>query len=66
MVTDGITEAADVSGAQFGETRVRDFLALVHAGEAAPLARLMSALRLFESGQPASDDVAVLLFAVTS
>jgi PAS domain S-box-containing protein len=66
MVTDGITEAADASGAQFGETRVRDFLALVHAGEAAPLARLMGALRLFESGQPASDDVAVLLFAVTS
>jgi len=64
MVTDGVTEAADASGTQFGETRVREFLAAARPDEEAPLARLMAALRLFEAGQPASDDVAVLLFAL--
>jgi len=38
VVTDGITEAADASGLQFGESRVREFLATARPDDAAPLA----------------------------
>src|SRR5215468_6571163 len=62
IVTDGITEAADASEAQFGEARVRAFLATARSGEEAALARLTAAVRDFEAGQPASDDVAAILF----
>src|SRR5262249_8946466 len=48
IVTDGVTEAADPSGALFGETRVREFLAAAGPDETAPLARLMAAIRSFE------------------
>jgi PAS domain S-box-containing protein len=64
IVTDGITEAADASGLQFGESRVREFLATAQPDEPAPLARLLETVRLFEAGQTASDDIAALLFTV--
>ena len=64
IVTDGITEAADASGVQFGESRVREFLATARPDEQTPLARLLETVRRFEAGQPASDDIAALLFAV--
>lgn len=64
IVTDGITEAADPSGAQFGEAQVRELLAAMRPDEEAPLARLMAAVRRFEAGRPASDDVAAMLFAI--
>src|SRR5262249_26917514 len=64
IVTDGITEAAEPSGQQFGEARVREFLVTARPDEPAPLARLIETVRLFEAGQPASDDIAALLFAV--
>jgi len=64
IVTDGITEAADASEAQFGEARVRAFLATARSGEEAALARLIAAVRDFEAGQPASDDVAAILFTM--
>jgi len=73
IVTDGITEAADPSGAQFGEGRVREFLegarpvgseaTGAEPGEEAQLARLLAAVRLFEAGRPASDDIAAMLLA---
>lgn len=66
IVTDGITEASDSTGAQFGELRVREFLATARADQEAPLARLLHAVRLFEAGQPASDDIAAMLFALTA
>jgi PAS domain S-box-containing protein len=66
IVTDGITEASDSSGAQFGELRVREFLATARADQEVPLARLLDAVRLFEAGQPASDDIAAMLFALTA
>jgi len=66
IVTDGVTEASDSSGAQFGELHVREFLATVQADEEAPLARLLAAVRLFEAGQPPSDDIAAMLFALTT
>lgn len=64
IVTDGITEAADASGLQFSESRVREFLATVEPDEPAPLARLLKTVRLFEAEQIASDDIAALLFTV--
>jgi phosphoserine phosphatase RsbU/P len=62
-VTDGITEAANPSGLQFGDTRVREFLT-ARPDQPAPLARLLETVRLFEAGQPASDDIAALLFTL--
>jgi PAS domain S-box-containing protein len=64
VVTDGITEAADAADAQFGEGRVQAFLSDVAPGEAAPLARLIDAVRAFEAGQPQFDDVAAILVEV--
>src|SRR5262245_9361843 len=66
IVTDGITEAGEASGLQFGESRVREFLATARPDEPAPLARLLETVRFFEAGQPASDDIAALLFAVVA
>src|SRR5262249_27273779 len=64
IVTDGVTEAVDPSGALFGEARVREFLAAAGPDEEASLARLISAVRRFEAGEAASDDIAALMFAV--
>ncbi|MPZ40481.1 MAG: SpoIIE family protein phosphatase [Rhizobiales bacterium] len=64
-VTDGITEAMDLAGNQFGETPVEEFLSGVRPGDEAPLARLIAAVRSHEAGQPASDDIAGILFAIT-
>jgi PAS domain S-box-containing protein len=63
-VTDGITEAADPSDAQFGETRLEAFLTGVGPQDADVLARLTAAVRAFEAGRPAFDDVAALLVTI--
>jgi sigma-B regulation protein RsbU (phosphoserine phosphatase) len=65
VVTDGITEALDAAGTQFGETRVREFLAQAQPGREEPLAQLMAAVKRFEGGKAASDDIAAILFALT-
>jgi PAS domain S-box-containing protein len=64
VVTDGITEAADAAEAQFGEARVEAFLSAGVTGEANPLTRLIDAVRAFEAGQPAFDDVAAIFMAI--
>jgi PAS domain S-box-containing protein len=64
-VTDGITEAMDEAGNPFGEAPVKDFLSTLRAGDRAPLALLIAAVRHHEAGQPASDDIAGILFAIT-
>jgi PAS domain S-box-containing protein len=64
IVTDGITEAVDPDANQFGEPRVEEFLATVMSQEADPLAHLIAAVRTFEDGQPAFDDVAAILMRV--
>jgi sigma-B regulation protein RsbU (phosphoserine phosphatase) len=64
VVTDGITEAADAADAQFGEARVAAYLSAVAPGEAAPLPRLIDAVRAFEAGQPQFDDVAAILLEI--
>ena len=63
-VTDGITEAADPSDAQFGEARLEDFLAAVGPQDADVLTHLTAAVRAFEAGRPAFDDVAAMLVTI--
>ena len=64
VVTDGITEATDAADNQFGERRVEEFLASVARGESNPLTRLTAAVRAFEAGRPAFDDVAAIFMTV--
>lgn len=60
IVTDGITEATDLSGNLFGEDRVR---ALMTGGCGADsVERLVSQVREFEHGLPRSDDLAIVHF----
>ena len=62
ILTDGFTEAADRAGALFGEPRIEALLAA--ADETPFLDRLAAEVRAFEAGQPASDDMAAILFRV--
>ena len=63
VVTDGLTEAHDHAGDLYGEERVGAFLAAL-GNEAAPLPRLATAVRAFEAGLPAFDDMAALLLTL--
>jgi phosphoserine phosphatase RsbU/P len=62
ILTDGFTEAADPAGALFGEPRIE---ALLAAADDTPfLNKLTAEVRVFEAGQPASDDMAAILLRV--
>jgi sigma-B regulation protein RsbU (phosphoserine phosphatase) len=62
ILTDGFTEAADPAGALFGEPRIE---ALLAAADDTPfLNKLAAEVRLFEAGQPASDDMAAILLGI--
>jgi sigma-B regulation protein RsbU (phosphoserine phosphatase) len=62
ILTDGFTEAADPAGALFGEPRIA---ALLAADDDTPfLDKLTAEVRIFEAGQPASDDMAAILFRI--
>jgi len=63
-VTDGITEAIDPSDAPFGEARLEAFLANTGPRDDDVLARLTAAVRSFEGGRPAFDDVAAMLVTI--
>jgi PAS domain S-box-containing protein len=63
-VTDGITEAADPSDAQFGEARLEAILVAAGAQDADVLVRLIAEVRTFEAGRPAFDDVAAMLVTI--
>jgi sigma-B regulation protein RsbU (phosphoserine phosphatase) len=60
-ITDGITEAADPAKALFGDARVAEWFARGDAGAPASLTELLSQVRAFEAGSPASDDIAAIL-----
>lgn len=64
VVTDGLTEAHDPAGELYGEERVGDFLAGLSGEERLPLPRLAAAVRSFEAGLPAFDDMAALLLTL--
>jgi phosphoserine phosphatase RsbU/P len=61
LYTDGVTEAVDAEGREFGEERLHDLLAQGERANAAQLiARVDAALRAFSLGQPQFDDVTCL------
>ena len=55
--SDGITEAMNSSGEQYGESRLRDRV----LGPAATVQDLLDDVRSFAAGHPASDDVTVVM-----
>lgn len=63
MVTDGITEAADATGALYGSARLRDALARnAGVGDAGDIVRSVRAdVARFVAGAEASDDLAILV-----
>jgi sigma-B regulation protein RsbU (phosphoserine phosphatase) len=64
VITDGFTEAHDLSDNLFGETMVESFLAELTKDTAAPLELLTAQVKTFEAGQPAADDMAAFLFTL--
>ena len=67
LLTDGIYEYADATGAQFGVQRVEQVLREHHRGDSATLARhLLQAVRDFARGAPQDDDVTMVLLKRTA
>ena len=64
IVTDGFTEAHDPAGALYGEERIAAFMAALQGCAGKPLDRLIAAVRGFESGRPAFDDMAAILLSL--
>jgi sigma-B regulation protein RsbU (phosphoserine phosphatase) len=62
LYTDGVTEAANSSLAEYGSTRVRDHI----AGQTATVQSLLDDVSKFTSGYPASDDVTAVMIAATA
>ena len=61
IVTDGITEAMDPAQSIFGESRVLELVVDRSAREGTVLQHLLTEVRAFEAGGPASDDIAAIL-----
>ena len=67
LLTDGIYEYADATGAQFGVQRVEQVLREHYRGDSATLARhLLQAVRDFARGAPQDDDVTMVLLKRTA
>ena len=65
-VTDGVTEAVDPTGREFGDERVRQALAArAGAGAAETLARLVSAVDAWAGPAGCSDDLTALILRAT-
>jgi sigma-B regulation protein RsbU (phosphoserine phosphatase) len=61
LYTDGVTEAADATGALFGPERLQACLAAEAAPSAAEtVTRVLGAVRAFAGGAPQSDDITIL------
>jgi sigma-B regulation protein RsbU (phosphoserine phosphatase) len=61
ILTDGYTEAAEPAGALFGEAPIEALLAALPEDDTAALGTLTEAVRAFEAGAPAADDMAAIL-----
>jgi sigma-B regulation protein RsbU (phosphoserine phosphatase) len=64
ILTDGFTEAQDAAQTLFGDARVADFMASQRAAIDGALQHLYGAVRAFEQGQPAFDDMAAILLGL--
>jgi phosphoserine phosphatase RsbU/P len=61
VCSDGVTEARDVKGEEFGRDRMVDAVAGCHGQKAdAVLERLLAAVSRFSAGAPQADDITVL------
>lgn len=61
LYTDGVNEAVDATGEEFGMTRLHDvFLATAPAGADAVLTAFQQALAEFVGGSPQSDDITII------
>ncbi|MGE0563506.1 MAG: PP2C family protein-serine/threonine phosphatase [Pseudolabrys sp.] len=63
-VTDGVTEAFAPDGRLYGDEGAAEFLATIEESGSQPLENLLARIRGFESGQPASDDIAAVLLTL--
>jgi sigma-B regulation protein RsbU (phosphoserine phosphatase) len=61
VLSDGVTEAANPAGTLFGDAGVKAWLATPQS----TLASLVDAVRAFEAGEPAADDLSALLLAIS-
>lgn len=68
LYTDGITEARDADGEQFGEQRLADALteAPHRPGARHAIDAVIGAVRTFTGGQDIDDDQAVLVLTATT
>jgi serine phosphatase RsbU (regulator of sigma subunit) len=64
IVTDGITEAMDRSQQLFGDVRVAELTVRRGLSETTLLDRLLTDVRVFEAGNPQSDDIAAIALMV--
>ena len=65
-VTDGVTEATDAAGREFGDERVRQTLAsCVGAGASETLSELVSAVDAWVGPAGCSDDLTALILRAT-
>ncbi len=62
LITDGVTEAQNGQEQLFGNQRTRDALSADQSNAAAMVASLRGAVRRFENGTDASDDLTVVAF----
>ncbi len=60
FTSDGVTEAGDASGAQFGGERLEELLARVAGRKCDVPAEVVAALDAFRNGTPFADDVSVV------
>lgn len=66
LFSDGITEALDLAGVEFGEARLEEALRAVRGGKAADLvAQVLTAIREFVVGAEQSDDITCLSLVFT-
>jgi serine phosphatase RsbU (regulator of sigma subunit) len=66
LYTDGLTEARNGNGAEYGIDRLRDLLAAHHGSAPDAAARACAAdWRAFRNGAPAADDLTILMLRRT-
>ena len=66
LYTDGVTEALNADGDEFGPERMtRAVQASAHEGAAGVIARLTDDVRTFAGGHPQNDDITLIVIRKT-
>ncbi len=62
VFSDGVSEALNAAGEEFGDTRLEEVAAAVLENSSADIVeRIVSSVRLFTKGAPQSDDITVMV-----